>query len=214
MCATGSTSPSAASAFGAAVGCSDRGTAAASKMRPGDVDWERIFGARAPAGSTAGASSARSRRTRRRWRSRRCGSAPRTGRSSRSTSTTVPRCGRPRRHHGAAAEVNARAGRDRRRAARERGGPLGRARLLARGRRRDPRDLDVAAYAAAARPRARRPSAARARRDHAPPGTHGDHRTTGAPSAATAERLPPGAADAAVSRSSIASAAATRSPPG
>src|SRR5512140_2792254 len=28
----------------AAVGCSDRGHTAASQMRPGDIDWERIFG--------------------------------------------------------------------------------------------------------------------------------------------------------------------------
>ncbi len=28
-----------------ALGCSDRGHSAASQMRPGDVDWERIFGA-------------------------------------------------------------------------------------------------------------------------------------------------------------------------
>ena len=28
-----------------AVGCSDRGHTAASQLRPGDVDWERIFGA-------------------------------------------------------------------------------------------------------------------------------------------------------------------------
>ena len=28
-----------------ALGCSDRGNSAASQMRPGDVDWERIFGA-------------------------------------------------------------------------------------------------------------------------------------------------------------------------
>ena len=27
-----------------ALGCSDRGHSAASAMRPGDVDWERIFG--------------------------------------------------------------------------------------------------------------------------------------------------------------------------
>ena len=27
-----------------AVGCSDRGNTAASQLRPGDVDWERIFG--------------------------------------------------------------------------------------------------------------------------------------------------------------------------
>ena len=27
----------------AALGCSDRGRSAASELRPGDIDWERIF---------------------------------------------------------------------------------------------------------------------------------------------------------------------------
>ena len=65
------------------------------------------------------------------------GRAPARGRSSPSTSTTAPRCGRPR-----AARTRGRGQRpprrDGRRAARERGGPLGRARLLARRRRRRP----------------------------------------------------------------------------
>ena len=43
-CATGSTSPSAASASRGAVGCSDRGHTAASQLKPGDIDWDALFG--------------------------------------------------------------------------------------------------------------------------------------------------------------------------
>ena len=42
--ATDSTSPSAASACAARVGVSDRGHTAAASMKPGDVDWEHLFG--------------------------------------------------------------------------------------------------------------------------------------------------------------------------
>ena len=49
-----------------ALGVSDRGNTAASQLRPGDVDWEHLFGdARACAGSTPAASSPASPRPRR-----------------------------------------------------------------------------------------------------------------------------------------------------
>ena len=89
-----------------AVGVSDRGHTAASQLKPGDVDWEQIFGRTARAGSTAAASSRRSRRRRptsrsRRWR-RRGATAP----SSPTTSTTARRCGSRSAGPARAAEVN------------------------------------------------------------------------------------------------------------
>jgi len=38
------TSPSAAFGIRGAVGCSDRGNTAASQLKPGDIDWEKLFG--------------------------------------------------------------------------------------------------------------------------------------------------------------------------
>ena len=87
----------------AALGCSDRGHTAISQLKPGDVDWDEIFG-------TLGVALVSHRRhllravarprrwwPRRRWPPR-AGTAP----SSRTTSTTAIRCGsrsaaRPRR---------------------------------------------------------------------------------------------------------------------
>ena len=43
-CAMASISPSADSAFAARWACPDRGNTAASQLKPGDIDWERLFG--------------------------------------------------------------------------------------------------------------------------------------------------------------------------
>ncbi len=57
----------------AALGCSDRGHTAVSQLKPGDVDWEEIFGSRRRcAGSTPAGSSRRSPIQHRRSPWRRC----------------------------------------------------------------------------------------------------------------------------------------------
>ena len=84
----------------AALGVSDRGHTAASQLRPGDVDWDAVFGpgpagrrvgraGSTPAGSSPGCPTRPMRSPARRWRPRTA-----TGPSSRTTSTTGPRCGR------------------------------------------------------------------------------------------------------------------------
>ena len=78
-----------------AVGCSDRGNTAVSQLRPGDIDWDEIFGREGARWFHTAASSRRSANRRptsprRRWRP-----PASTGRSSPTISTTGPRCGRP-----------------------------------------------------------------------------------------------------------------------
>ena len=55
----------------AAVGCSDRGNTAASRMKAGEIDWDDIF-ARTPAGFIPAGFFARFPRPRRKSRPRRC----------------------------------------------------------------------------------------------------------------------------------------------
>ena len=214
-CATASTSPSAASACAAPLGCSDRGHTAASQLRARrrrlGADLRR---ARARAGSTAAASSARSRRRPPSVALEAMEAARRHGTvvSLRPQLPAVAVAGD--RRPGARGRGQPRARRARRRPARQRGGLLGGARLRARRRRRGP-----------ARPRRRRlraPARAGARRLPAPrlvATTLRQARTAtrqrlgrGLPHDATGFHVGP--ADATGSRSSTASAAATRSPPG
>jgi 2-dehydro-3-deoxygluconokinase len=78
-----------------AVGCSDRGHTAASQLKKGDIDWERFFSTKAPAGFTPAAFSARFRRPRRKSPPKRCKSPAVQARSCRMTSITAPHSGMP-----------------------------------------------------------------------------------------------------------------------
>ena len=139
--------------------------------------------------------------------------APRTARACPTTSTTAIRCGGRSAARRSAREVNRVADAVRRRAVRQRGRLLGGAGLRARGRRpitsarcRPPRFRDMIADGG------RRVPQHQDRRDHAAHRALGAASTAGAPSASTrgsSTRSP-----SATSRSSIASAAAIRSPPG
>ena len=78
-----------------AVGCSDRGHTAVSQLRPGQIDWDAIFGRRGRALAPLRRHLLRALRDDGRGRTR--GVRRRRGvtaRSSRTTSTTASRCGR------------------------------------------------------------------------------------------------------------------------
>ena len=77
-----------------AVGVPDRGNTAASQMKPGDVDWDHLFGRLGVRWFTPAASSRRSPRPPRTSPSRRCRRRNGTARSCRTTSTTGRASGR------------------------------------------------------------------------------------------------------------------------
>lgn len=54
-----------------AVGCSDRGHTAVSQLKPGDIDWDYLFGTLGYAGSTPAGSLRAFRRVAERWPSKR-----------------------------------------------------------------------------------------------------------------------------------------------
>ena len=69
----------------AALGCSDRGHTAVSQLKPGDIDWDDIFGSGERAGSTPEESSALCRKRHLMLRSKPCRLPENTERSSRTT---------------------------------------------------------------------------------------------------------------------------------
>ena len=132
--ASASTSPRRASASARRSGCSDRGHSAASQIRPGEVNWDKLFGEEgvrwfhtggifaALATNTVGSGD-------------RGGARPRasTAPSSPTTSTTAPRCGRARAARKAAQKVNRTIAAICRRDDRQRGGLHRLPRLRGRG---------------------------------------------------------------------------------
>ena len=144
---------------------------------------------------------------------KRCGRRAGTARSSRTTSTTATRSGRRRAARERGGRGQSRSSSRSSTCDRQRGGLLGR-RSASRSRgSTTTSSSSTSALRAPARAGARRPPGPGARRVDAAPGARPRPSTTGAPCAARA-RFHVGAVAAEASRSSTASAAATRSPPG